>query len=71
MKASIKTIVLLSAFLILPLLISSLKAQPPRPPHQPPPGGEPIGGNAPVGGGTEILLLFAAAYAYKKHKSVK
>ena len=71
MKAKIKITAFLFLFALMPVIINSIMAQPPRPPHRPPPGGAPIGGDAPIGGGTEIMILLSAAYAYKKHKLVK
>jgi hypothetical protein len=68
MKKSLRRIFLVVQFILLPLLISGVFADPPGPPG---PGGDPIGnGGVPVGApiddGIVVLLVLGIAYGCYK-----
>jgi len=66
MKKIIKTLLVLSFLIVLPLFSIGQSLEPGDPGGGPNPGDDPVGGGAPIGGGLFILLGLGAAYGGKK-----
>lgn len=74
MKNTIKTIAIVILLVISPIFNINVfpESGPTRPGGSPIGGsGGPVGGNAPIDGGLSILMLFGAAYGFKKTFSLK
>ena len=71
MKKAIKSILIISSFLVFPLIMMAQTPPHPNGGGGPGSGNTPVGGGAPIDGGLTIMLILGAAYSGKKIYKLK
>jgi len=71
MKKTFQTFLVVSVFVLLPIVLSAQTPPHPNNGNGPGSGNTPVGGGAPIGSGLVIMLVSALAYGTKKTFSKK